>query len=177
MKHAASRETVEERRRTMNRNTRTLAFAILPVVVIPLLTAAAARAHCQIPCGIYDDKMRIAMIAEDITTLEKSMKQIVALSAQKEKDLNQIVRWIENKEDHADQIAQTVTQYFMTQRLTPFAPDQKKEYDLYLKKLTILHRMLIQAMKAKQTTDLQVVESLRTLLDDFDKAYFGTGAP
>jgi nickel superoxide dismutase len=161
----------------MNRNAVSLACTILTAVAIPLLNAVAALAHCEIPCGIYDDKMRIAMIAEDITTVEKSMKQIVVLSAQKEKDLNQIVRWIENKEDHADKIAHTVTQYFMTQRLTPVAPDRKQEYDLYLKKLTILHNMLIQAMKAKQTTDLQVVESLRTLLDDFDKAYFGTGTP
>ena len=43
-------------------------------------------AHCEIPCGIYDDQMRIAMIAEHLATIEKSMQKIMAI--QKEKDHN-----------------------------------------------------------------------------------------
>jgi nickel superoxide dismutase len=31
---------------------------------------------CEIPCGIYDDEMRINMIAEHITTIEKSVKKL-----------------------------------------------------------------------------------------------------
>ena len=156
----------------MNRNTTLLAFTLLAVACVPLMNIAPAYAHCEIPCGIYGDRMRIDMIAEDITTVEKSMKQITALSGQQEKNFNQIVRWVQNKEVHADKIAHTVTQYFMTQRLKPAPPELKREHDLYLKKLTILHKMLIQAMKAKQTTDLRHVERLRALLDAFDKAYF-----
>ncbi|MDY6953871.1 MAG: superoxide dismutase [Ni], partial [Thermodesulfobacteriota bacterium] len=41
-----------------------------------LFVVSYASAHCEIPCGIYDDQMRIDMIAEHITTIEKSMKQI-----------------------------------------------------------------------------------------------------
>jgi len=159
----------------MKHTRRPLIFTVLALALIPVLKTDAVLAHCEIPCGIYGDRMRIAMIAEDITTVEKSMKQITTLSEEKEKNFNQIVRWVQNKEDHADKIAHTVTQYFMTQRLKPVPAEQKQAHDHYLKKLTILHRMLIQAMKAKQTTDLRHVEKLRTQLDAFDKAYFGTG--
>jgi nickel superoxide dismutase len=30
-----------------------------------------AAAHCEIPCGIYDDEMRINMVLEHIATIEK----------------------------------------------------------------------------------------------------------
>jgi nickel superoxide dismutase len=157
---------------TRHRLPRTL--ATLCLACVPLVIAGSAQAHCEIPCGIYGDRMRIDMIAEDIATLEKSIQEINALSAHETKNDNQIVRWVQNKEVHADRISHTVTQYFMTQRLEPANPEHKKEQEPYLKKLTLLHKMLLHAMKAKQTTDLKHVEELRRLLDAFDKAYFGT---
>ena len=36
--------------------------------------------HCQIPCGIYDDRARFDAIAENAATIEKSMKQMTDLS-------------------------------------------------------------------------------------------------
>ncbi len=41
------------------------------------LFSVQAFAHCEIPCGIYDDEMRIKIINEHIVTVEKSMNQIV----------------------------------------------------------------------------------------------------
>ena len=35
-------------------------------------------AHCQIPCGVYDDTMRIKMIEEHTLTILKSMNYIEA---------------------------------------------------------------------------------------------------
>jgi len=148
-------------------------LCILVLMSLSLIPARMAFPHCEIPCGIYDDRMRIAMIAEDITTLEKSMKLIVTLSTQKEKNFNQIVRWVQNKEQHADKISHGITQYFMTQRLKPLGQKGTAEHGNYILKLTLLHEMLVCAMKAKQTTDLAHVEKLRTLLDKFEKAYFG----
>jgi nickel superoxide dismutase len=141
-------------------------------VVLALgLAASGAYAHCQIPCGIYDDDARFAEIAEHITTIEKSMKQVRELGAAKERNDNQIVRWVMNKEAHADQLAEIVTAYFMTQRLKPADPNDKAATAKYVEKLTLLHRMLVAAMKAKQTTDEQHVKELRTLLDAFAHAY------
>ena len=92
--------------------------------------------HCQVPCGIYDDQMRINLIKEHITTIEKSMIQIIKLEKEKDHHSNQLVRWIMNKEHHADKLQDIVTQYFMTQRIKLDAPN-------YEKKLGLLHQMLI----------------------------------
>ena len=131
------------------------------------LAAPIAWAHCQLPCGIYDDDARFAEIAEHITTIEKSMRLIQELGAAKAPNHNQIVRWVMNKEAHADKIAEIVTYYFMTQRLKPADPNDKAAMARYVEKLTLLHRILVAAMKAKQTTDVQHVKELRTLLDAF----------
>jgi len=140
------------------------------------LWAPPVRAHCEIPCGIYEDHMRVAMIAEHITTIEKSMQQISELAGAGEKNYNQLVRWIANKEEHAGKIQEIVHQYFLTQRVKPAAPDDVEGYAKYVKQLTLLHQMLISAMKSKQTTDLGHVETLRSLLHEFEAAYFGPEA-
>ena len=130
------------------------------------LGAAKVGAHCEIPCGIYDDQLRVDLIAEHSTTIEKSMKKIVELSKQNPVNYNQLVRWVSNKEKHANEIQHIVTQYFMTQRIKP---DAKK----YSEKLAVLHKMLIYAMKCKQTTDVDNVSTLRSLLKEFETLYFG----
>ncbi|MFB0525554.1 MAG: superoxide dismutase [Ni] [Phycisphaerae bacterium] len=132
--------------------------------------------HCEIPCGIYDDPMRLNMMAEHITTIEKSIKQIQELSAQGDKNYNQLVRWIVNKENHADYLSDIVTQYFMTQRIKPAEESDQKAYKEYVHKLTLLHKMMVYSMKCKQTTDLENVEKLRTYLGQFRTVYLGTGS-
>ena len=124
-----------------------------------------ASAHCEIPCGIYDDEMRINMINEHIVTIEKSMNQIMKIEKEEHHNSNQLIRWVMNKEHHADEIQEIVTQYFMTQRIKPDAKN-------YEKKLGLLHQMLIYSMKCKQTTDLGQVNTLRKLVKDFKALYF-----
>ena len=122
-------------------------------------------AHCEIPCGIYDDEMRINIINEHIVTVEKSMNQIIELEKEEHHNSNQLVRWIMNKERHANEIQEIVTQYFMTQRI-------KLDTKRYEKKLGILHQMLIYSMKCKQTTDLANVSKIKELVNDFKALYF-----
>ena len=142
--------------------------------LISLFTFSPAFSHCEIPCGIYGDETRFAMLEEDITTVEKSMKLIVELSKAGEKNYNQLVRWIDNKEKHANLIQETVSQYFMTQRIKPADVTNQAEYKKYMEQLSLLHEMLIYAMKAKQTTDLANVEKLRALVSTFKASYFGS---
>lgn len=127
--------------------------------------ATDIRAHCEIPCGIYDDALRVRMIREDIATIEKSMLQIIEINKHQSHDPNQLVRWILNKENHATRLQETVTQYFMTQRIKPETPD-------YEKKLVLLHKMLLAAMRCKQTLDQSIITDLRKLVDEFETAYF-----
>ena len=143
-------------------------------LLISLFSFSPAFPHCEIPCGIYGDETRLTMLEEDITTVEKSMKLIVELSKAGEKNYNQLVRWIDNKEKHANLIQETVSQYFMTQRIKPADVSNQTEYKKYMEQLTLLHEMLIYAMKAKQTTDLANVEKLRALVSSFKMSYFGS---
>lgn len=145
----------------------------LGCLVLFLSISAVAQAHCEIPCGVYGDEMRINMIAEHIDTIEKSMKRVEGLAANGYANFNQLVRWVDNKELHADEIQEIVSQYFMTQRIKPADTSDKKAQAKYVKELTLLHRLMIQAMKAKQGTDLETVGKLRKLLDSFSQSYLG----
>jgi len=151
--------------------TRTTKKLSLTVIIAVALFAALARPHCQIPCGIYDDQARLDSIAEHIVTIEKSMKMITTLTAEEKPDMNQIVRWVQNKDDHADEIAHIVTYYFMAQRLSPVEKSAAPAYEKYVNKLGLLHQMLVYSMKAKQTTNLANVKKLESLLAEFKTAY------
>ena len=140
------------------------------------IIASIAYSHCQIPCGIYNDQMRFDMIAENIATIEKSMKSITELSSQDKPNMNQIVRWVQNKDDHADEMSQIITYYFMAQRIALTPEGDTQAYNQYVRKLTLLHEMLVYTMKAKQTTDLANVEKLKSLLEKFHDAYFAQAA-
>lgn len=138
---------------------------VLTLNAMVFFAAATAFAHCEIPCGIYDDPLRIQLLREHITTMEKSMKTVQALEKSVSHHAHMLIRWVSNKEDHANKFQEIVTQYFMTQRIT--ADD--KNYD---KKIQTLHQMLVAAMKCKQTTDLAHIETLRKLVDQFEALYF-----
>ncbi len=148
-------------------------LVLFSILISAVIIASMAYSHCQIPCGIYNDHMRFDMIAEHITTIEKSMKLIAELSRQDNPNMNQIVRWVQNKDEHADEISQIITYYFMAQRLKLPPKGDVKAYDAYVKKLTLLHEMLVYTMKTKQTTALVNVEKLRSSLAKFRDVYFG----
>ena len=144
------------------------------ILSMSLLFTPPAFSHCEIPCGIYGDEMRFDMIEEHVKTVETAMNKIVELSEENDRNYNQLVRWINNKQNHASYIQDIVYQYFMTQRVKPADEKDPKGYEKYSKQITLLHKMLIHAMKAKQTTDLAHVEKLRSLLADFRAAYFSS---
>ena len=146
-------------------------IVVLVSVAVLLGVVTVALSHCEIPCGIYDDKARIVLIREHITTVEKSMKQVAEIGAAKDKSWNQLARWVANKEDHAGKIQHIVTQYFMTQRVkVPAEGDEAQKK--YVTQLTTLHQLLVAAMKMKQTTDQAHVANARKLVDEFAAAYF-----
>jgi nickel superoxide dismutase len=142
-----------------------ISLSVLAAFFCLLIAANNVAAHCEIPCGIYDDQMRISMISEHITTIEKSMNQIMEMQKAKDHDANQLIRWVMNKENHANELQEIVSQYYMTQRIKFDA----KDYD---RKIGLLHQMLVYAMKCKQTTDLENIKKLREALQGFEALYF-----
>ena len=147
------------------------AFAIIASIFL-FASTRPASSHCEIPCGIYEDTLRIQMLNEDIETIEKSMTQINTLTNSATPNYNQLVRWITNKDLHADKIQEIVWQYFMTQRIKPTDTKDAVAYKNYQTQLELLHNMLVLAMKCKQTTDLENTKKLSETVKAFADLYF-----
>jgi len=144
---------------------------LLSVFLVLTVISSSLLAHCQVPCGIYGDKTRFDMLKEHITTVEKSMNQINELSGDASKNMNQLVRWVNNKEKHADEFTDIVTYYFLAQRIKITDKTDAAFMD-YQNKITALHQMMVYSMKCKQTTDLENVNKLKSLVDEFEGMYF-----
>jgi len=149
---------------------KTLGFFIFLVMIA--LLKPAVFSHCEIPCGIYNDEMRFTMIKEHITTIEKAMKEIEHLSGHQPANFNQIVRWVTNKEKHAEEIQHIISQYFLTQRVKLVEKEGDKAHKIRTKHLSLCHEILVYAMKTKQTTDLSNVEKLKAAVKAFKDSYF-----
>lgn len=147
-----------------------IGVGILMLFTLLIGTTNKTYAHCEIPCGIYADSLRVVLLLEHITTIEKSMNKINELAVEKTVDYNQLVRWITNKEDHAKKIQDIATQYFMFQRVkvSDDPEEQKKSADL----LAVLHEICVYAMKSKQTTDLEYIKKLNDSVHNFSHLYF-----
>lgn len=129
------------------------------------------RRHCQIPCGIYGDKMRVDMIMEDAATIEKGMEMIRQLGKEGT-NFNQIVRWTVNKDQHAQAIQSTVAAYWLAQRIKQPKSQNDADWKKYRKQLELMHGITVAAMKCKQTTDTTHVAALRRHLMEFAQTYF-----
>jgi nickel superoxide dismutase len=144
----------------------------LSVLLASLVLAPGLSAHCEIPCGIFHDDLRFGLLDEHIETIEKSMTTIVDLGKARVRDDNQMVRWVTNKDTHADYIAREVTEYFLRQRVKPLAPGASAaEAERYGRQLAALHELLVASMKAKQTTDQTYVGQMRESLARFRRLY------
>ena len=143
-------------------------FAALFSAVL-LASATQVSAHCQVPCGIYDDNNVIQAMHTDWVTIEKAAKQITELSKDPAANAHQLTRWINNKESHAQSIQETVLNYFLAQRVKLPADDAAKE--AYQKKLALCHEIIVYCMKCKQSTDPANVEKLHELLHTFEEVF------
>ena len=143
-------------------------------LIVPfLLLQGSLLAHCQVPCGIYNDAARIIQIQEDFSTIQKAMTKIKELSQQQDAtSMNQLTRWIITKEDHASKIQKVVSEYFLTQRIK--AKTKGSDYNTYVKQTTTLHQILVSAMKCKQTVDLRHVDESLHQIKTFIDLYFDT---
>ena len=147
------------------------------IIAIAIIIAAFGfnnvHAHCQVPCGIYDDAVRIIQIREHVTTIEKAMKQIEQLASDKSsaQNMNQLIRWINTKEEHATFIQSTMANYYLAQRIKPKKKDEAGRQQ-YVDQTLLLQQIIVAAMKCKQTVDKIEPELVSTLLNQFVELYF-----
>ena len=106
-----------------------------------LIFSTQLYAHCQVPCGVYDDAMRIKMIEEHTFTILKSMNYIKSNQDDLQQQ-NQVTRWIITKDQHAQDIQNIISEYFLTQRIK-LKDDSKDSKDLYHAQLAVLHSCLL----------------------------------
>ncbi len=143
-------------------------FRSLASIAFVGLFASAVLAHCQVPCGIYGDQLRFEQMLEDEHTISKAQISINELSDGEldAQAINQGVRWVTTKEDHATKIQDTIAAYFMAQRIKPGT-------DGYGKKLMAAHAVMVAAMKCKQSADPATAEALEKSIFDLYRAYEG----
>jgi len=156
-------QTTEE---SMMKSFRKIILLITFTVVGSILVLPQpAHSHCQIPCGIYDDHARVQTMLEDASTVAKSAKLIAELAGKSDaQSQNQLVRWVMNKEKHAQNIISTISDYFLTQRVKP----SQKDYAERLKKH---HAVIIAGMKAKQNADMKYAKNLKESIEALSSYY------
>ncbi len=148
-----------------------VSLTLLATIALWTARPKVADAHCQVPCGIYDDKARIARLHEDTMTIAKAMTSINELAGKHDaQSLNQATRWINTKEAHASHIIEVISEYFLTQRVKPVSPGADG-YDTYLKTLADHHAVMVAAMKAKQNADPTYADHLDHAIDALAKHY------
>jgi nickel superoxide dismutase len=142
-------------------------FMMIVLVVSAAVPMGYLAAHCEVPCGIYDDGARFKGMMEDQTTIAKAIDSIVASADTHDATgHNQLARWVTTKESHATNVQHTIAQYFMTQRIKSADPK-------YVEKLTAAHAVMVAAMKCKQAADPATATALVDAIHDFQHAYGG----
>jgi hypothetical protein len=126
----------------------------------------AAQAHCQIPCGIYDDQRAFAEMKQHAVTIERSLRGL-----SESKTMHDSARWTMNKEQHAQKIQDMAQSYFLAQRVK-VADEGSKAYPNYVTSATGLHKIIVAAMKAKQTTDEAAVSALEEAINAYEAHYW-----
>ena len=153
----------------VSQNQRTILWKSFSLLLISVLISSLTWAHCQVPCGIFNDDARLDSINEHIRTIEKSMNKIEELGSS---NLNQTIRWVETKEQHAQELHTILHDYFLAQRLKPLKPKaSKKERAAYQEKLTVIHELTIAAMKSKQSTDQKWIQEMKKLSKTLHKVF------
>ena len=130
-----------------------------------LLPMTYLAAHCEVPCGIYDDDARFSEMLEDQATIAKAIGSMHELSQNPDtNDVNQLARWVSTKEAHATNTQHIIAQYFMTQRI-------KADGEDYVGKLTAAHGVLVAAMKCKQSAEPAAADALKKAITAFQQVY------
>jgi len=83
-------------------------------------------------------------------------------------NLNQMIRWVNTKEEHAAKIITLVSEYCLCQRVKPAEFESEAAY---LEALKLHHKVMQCAMKAKQSMNTADADALEAALGDLGKMY------
>jgi len=160
---------------TMSDAALTLGFYGFPDGGEMKLVRSIKGGHCQVPCGIFDDPAMVESVKEDAATIRKAMVQIGELMAEKQTPtiFNQMVRWVNTKEDHACKIITKMSEYGLCQRCKHFSDPTspfENEKD-YTDAVLAHHTVMTASMKCKQNVDESFCDKLDHAIGDMGKMY------
>ena len=145
--------------------------SVLALVFI-LSVSSNVYGHCQVPCGIYDDAVRIVQIEEDIATIRKAMGMIKGLAGKSDaQSMNQMIRWVNTKDEHASRIQESVSSYFLAQRIKPKKKGESGRQK-YVNQTLLLQQLIVAAMKCKQNVEQSKCDVASDLVTEFSVSYF-----
>ena len=111
----------------------------------------------------------VGQLKQDAITVRKAMIESKDLHAAGGlQEMNQLIRWINTKEEHCAKIIKTVGEYCLCQRVKKevFASDAD-----YIEALKAHHSVMQAAMKAKQSVDPAACDALDHAIGDMCKMY------
>ena len=126
-----------------------------------------ARAHCDIPCGIYDPHMAQigALTVIRMIDLMNEMKQ--AHGADTPDYLNNMPRYVLVKEEHAEIVKREVRVIFGDYI-------KQEQLDKFPELPALAHRIFMLGSKARQTADRQVAMDLLNSVNRFAEIFWAT---
>ncbi len=142
-------------------------FYLTAIVLFSVFSTSSLSAHCQVPCGIFDDEVKFAQLEQNVETIAKAGRLIREISAQDSlsaKDKQQLIRWTMQKESHAQKIIDDAADYFLAQRI-------KTDAEHYDDKLELLHHIIVYSMKSKQSVENETYEMLGKKIALFKELY------
>jgi len=125
--------------------------------------------HCQVPCGIFDDPKLVAEVKEACATIRKAMVQVGELGAAMDpQNMNQMVRWINTKEEHCGKVITLMAEYCLCQRVKKEVFSSEKDFT----DAVMAHHAVMQAaMKAKQNVDPSFADALDHAVGTMSQMY------
>jgi len=127
------------------------------------LLNAGLSAHCQMPCGIYDDQMIYDQVDQFYLTAYKAVKALENNKFETDEDKNQFIRWVMTKERLCNETAVLLTTYFLQQKIMPIDDNA----DL----VKSLHKLLFQLVVIKQNVDIKLVKEFGKEWENFKKQF------
>lgn len=125
---------------------------------------SSLNGHCQMPCGIYHDAMVYDQIDQFVETMVKGMTVIRDNKFSTPQERNELVRWVNSKEEACDEAANILCFYFLQQKIKPGEESSAEQ-------LASAHRLLFYLVTIKQTADLKAVSNFDSEWEKF-KLFF-----
>ncbi len=108
--------------------------------------------HCQMPCGIYHDDMVFDQIDQYIETTAKGITILQDSKFSTTQNRNEFMRWVMQKENSSNEVANLLVTYFLQQKIKPDEEDTAK-------RVISAHKMLFWLVQIKQSSDLEALNS------------------